>query len=101
MAKFVLAGRTFDLKKEDIFNAVKGVEPLTVHDFTVNLNGKKYPIKHALSLVTLLSTAKFSTSEAHGILRKLGFNIENVFDEDRKRKERTQANMRVVTKWVG
>jgi hypothetical protein len=101
MAKFILAGRTFDLKKEDILNAVRAVEPLPVHDFTVNLNGKKYPIKHALSLATQLSTAKFSTSEANGILRKLGFNIENVFDEDRKRKERIQSSMRVVTKWVG
>ncbi len=101
MAKFVLGGRSFDLEKEDILNAVKGAYPTAIYDFSVNLNGKMYPIKQAISLATELSPVKFPTSQAHGILRKLGFSIENAFDEERKRKQKIRSSMGIVTKWVG
>lgn len=101
MAKIVLAGRSIDLEKEDILNAAKGVHPTAIHDFSVNLNGKMYPIKQAISLATELSPVKFPTSQAHGILRKLGFNIENTFDEERKRKQKIRSSMGIETKWVG
>lgn len=101
MAKFILGGRSFDLEKEDILNAAKGVHPSAIYDFSINLNGKMYPIKQALSLATELSQVKFPTSQAHGILRKLGFNIESVLDEERKRKQKLRSSMGIEAKWVG
>jgi hypothetical protein len=101
MEKFVLGGRSFELEKEGILNAAKGVHPTAIYDFSVNLNGKMYPIKQAISLATELSQAKFTSSQAHGILRKLGFTIENLVDEERKRKQKIRSSMGIETKWVG
>jgi hypothetical protein len=84
MAKIRLQRKDYQLEKEDILAALKGVHPLPSHDFTINIHGKDYPIKQAISAATGLSSEKFSGSEAHEFLRKLGFVIEN-FEQRHRR----------------
>jgi hypothetical protein len=92
MARFKLQKKDYHLEREDILNALRGVDPLPTHDFTIHVHGKDYPIKQAISLATGVSSEKFSASEAHEFLRRIGFVIENYDHRYRKlhkRKSRT------------
>jgi 5-methylcytosine-specific restriction enzyme B len=91
MARFKLQKKYYHLEKEDILNALRGVHPQPAYDFSINIHGKDYPIKQAISAATGLTSEKFSGSESHEILRKLGFVIENFEQRQRrlyKRKHR-------------
>ena len=88
MAHVKLHGKEYHLEKEDILNVLKGVHPQPTHDFTISIHGKDYPIKQAISVVTGLSSEKFSVSEAHEFLRRLGFVIENYEQRHRKLQKR-------------
>ncbi len=84
MAYIKLHGKEYHLEKADIVNALKGVDPQPAHEFTISINGVHYPIKQAISLATGLPIEKFSGSEAHEFLRRLGFVIENYDQRHRK-----------------
>ncbi len=88
MAHIKLHGKEFHLEKEDIVNALRGVHPEPAHDFTISIDGKNYPIRQAISAATGLSIEKFSGSEAHESLRRLGFVIENYEQRHRKHQKR-------------
>ncbi len=88
MAYVKLHGKEYHLEKEDILNALKRVDPLPSHDFTIHIHGKDYSIKQAISAATGLSSEKFAGSEAHEFLRRLGFVIENYEQRSRKLKKR-------------
>jgi hypothetical protein len=84
MAHVKLRGKDYHLEKEDILNVLSGVHPQPAQDFSINIHGKDYPIKQAVSAVTGLSSEKLSGSEAHEFLRRLGFVIENYEQRHRK-----------------
>jgi hypothetical protein len=88
MAHVKLHGKEYHLEKEDILNALKGVHPEPAHDFSISIHGKDYPIKQAISVATGLTNEKFSGSEAHECLRRLGFAIENYEQRHRKLQKR-------------
>ncbi len=91
MPRFKLQKKEYHLEKDDILHALKKLNPLPTHDFTISINGKDYPIKQAISAATGLSSEKFSGSEAHEFLRRIGFVIENHDQRHRrlqKRKDR-------------
>ena len=88
MPRFKLQKKEYHLEKDDILRALKKVHPLPTHDFTISINGKDYPIKQAISAATGLSSEKFSGSEAHEFLRKLGFVVDNYEQRMRKIKRR-------------
>jgi hypothetical protein len=88
MAHVKLHGKEYYLERQDIVNALRGVDPLPSHDFTINIHGKDYSIKQAISAATGLSSEKFAGSEAHEFLRKLGFVVENYEQRIRKLKKR-------------
>jgi 5-methylcytosine-specific restriction enzyme B len=92
MAHVKLHRKEYHLEKEDILTALKGVHPLPSHDFTINIHGKDYPIKQAISAATGLSSEKFSGSEAHEFLRKLGFVIENYDQRHRRLQKRKHTH---------
>ncbi|HZC67687.1 MAG TPA: hypothetical protein VE201_03615 [Nitrospirales bacterium] len=88
MAYVKLRGKEYHLEKEDILNALKGVDPQPTHDFTISIHGIHYPIKQAISAAIGLSIEQFAGSEAHEFLRRLGFVIENHEQRMRKLKKR-------------
>jgi len=88
MAHLKLHRKEYYLEKDDILNALRGRHPEPSHDFTVHIHGKDYPIKQAISAATGLTSEKFSGSEAHEFLRKLGFVVDNYEQRMRKIKRR-------------
>ena len=78
---FTIRGKRFDIEKDDIINAVKDVEPEPLtgkRKYYIEINGKKYPIKQVISLVTGLPRIAFTAMDAYRILAKLGFEVKEI-----------------------
>jgi hypothetical protein len=69
----VVAGRRFDLDREQVERALAGELPEPVRDHYVVVAGRRYPPKQALAAVTGLDRADFTTHQARRILTRLGF----------------------------
>lgn len=81
MTIFTIRGKKFNIKKEDIINAVKNADPdpfIGNRKYYVEINGIKYPIKQVISLVTGLPRVAFTAMDAYRILTKLGFEIKEI-----------------------
>jgi len=78
---FTIRGKQFDIKRDDVINAVKNVEPEPLtgrRKYYVEINGRRYPIKQVVSLVTGLPPIAFTAMDAYRILIKLGFEVKEV-----------------------
>jgi len=77
---FVIGNEGFEISRETIFKATKGVPPKQFdgrNRYYVELHGLKYPIKQPIHLVTELPyTGRFGAQDAHRILTKLGFTVK-------------------------
>ena len=81
MVKFTVRGKVFDISKEDVINAVRGVEPeplIGKRKYYVEIDGKEYPIKQVVGLVLGLPRIAFTAMDAYRILTKLGFEVKEV-----------------------
>ena len=81
MVVFTIRSKRFDIEKDDIINTVKNVEPeplIGKRKYYVEINGRKYPIKQVISLVTGLPRIAFTAMDAYRILTKLGFEVKEV-----------------------
>ena len=78
---FAIRGKQFNIEKDDIINVVKGVEPEPLtgkRKYYVEINGRRYPIKQVISLVTGLPRIAFTAMDAYRILTKLGFEVKEI-----------------------
>ena len=77
--RFVLSGFSYEINRENILNAAKGVPPNRFdgrNKYYVELFGLKYPIKQLIHLATGLPyVGPFGAQDAQRILKKLGFTI--------------------------
>lgn len=73
--EFTLSGGKFDLTCHDILEKLQGIEPEIIRLHAVKVNGKLYPVKQALSVVTGLSRADFNSHEARRILKRIGLEV--------------------------
>ena len=74
--KVVIRNKIYNITKEDVKESLEGVEPEEGKaKYFVEIGGKKYPIKQALSRSLNLSKAMFTTQHAFDILTKLGLKI--------------------------
>ena len=77
--RFVIAGRIYEITREDIINATKDILPKPFdgrNKYYIELQGLKYPIKQLVHLVTGLPyTGGFHAGDAQRILRRLGFSV--------------------------
>jgi len=81
VVKFTIRGKVYNITREDVINAVKDVEPEPIigkRKYYVEINGRQYPIKQVISLVTGLPRIAFTAMDAYRILTKLGFEIKEV-----------------------
>jgi len=81
VVKFTIRGKVYDITREDVVNAVKDVEPeplIGKRKYYVEINGKQYPIKQVVGLVTGLPRIAFTAMDAYRILTKLGFEVKEV-----------------------
>jgi antitoxin HicB len=82
--RFGIGGHSYEINREDIINATKGIRPKTFdgrNKYYVELHGDKYPIKQAIHLATgLRYTEDFTAQYARRILGKLGFTVHLLQD---------------------
>jgi len=73
--KFTVGGTDIGLTKEAVERKLNGLEPETVREVYVEVDGRRYPIKQALAMATGLPKGGFTTHDAMRVLRKLSFPI--------------------------
>ena len=76
---FVIRGRTYDITRKDVENAVKDNSPSGRdgrNKFYVEFGGLQFPIKQVLHLVTGMRNGQFHAGDADRVLTKLEFEIK-------------------------
>ncbi len=84
---FTLLGRKFSLNPQDILSAMRGIQPEIVRTHAVDLDGKRYPVKQVVSVVTGLSKADFNSHQARQLLRRVGLPVVVVSEMANKKIE--------------
>jgi hypothetical protein len=70
---FTVAGRSFALEPADVESALAHELPEPIRDHYVVVGSRRFPPKQALSAVTGVDRADFTTHQARRILTRLGF----------------------------
>lgn len=70
-----IARHRFDLDAEGIGRALAGVLPDPIADHFVVVDGRRYPPKQVIGIVTGLDRADFTTHQARRVLSRLGFTV--------------------------
>ena len=76
---FKIRGVSYEITAEAIVSAAKGVPPDIpngMNKYCVGMEGGKYPIKQLIGLVNGLPRVGFTAQDAHRILTKLDFEIQ-------------------------
>jgi hypothetical protein len=68
-----VSGQMYELDSRGVQSALEGVLPEPIHEHFVVINGRCWPPKQVLALVTGLDRADFTTHQARRILTRLGF----------------------------
>jgi hypothetical protein len=68
-----VSGHTYDVDAQSVQEALQGALPEPIHEHFVVINGRRWPPKQVLALVTGLDRADFTTHQARGALIRLGF----------------------------
>src|SRR5580692_13097544 len=68
-----VAGHRYELESRGVETALEGVLPEPIHEHFVVINGRRWPPKQVLALVTGLDRADFTTHQARRALIRLGF----------------------------
>lgn len=73
MLAMTVSGHQYNLDSRSVEAALQGVLPEPVHQHFVVINGRRWPPKQVLALVTGLDRADFTTHQARRALTRLGF----------------------------
>ncbi len=73
MVTMTVSGHQYDLYPRGVEAALDGVLPDPIHEHFVVINGRRWPPKQVLALVTGLNRADFTTHQARRALIRLGF----------------------------
>ncbi len=73
MTAMTVSGRQYDLEPRRVEAALQGALPEPIHEHFVVINGRRWPPKQVLALVTGLDRADFTTHQARRALTRLGF----------------------------
>ena len=73
MPTMTVSGHRYDLDRRSVEAALKGVLPEPIQEHFVVINGRRWPPKQVLALVTGLDRADFTTHQARRALTRLGF----------------------------
>jgi hypothetical protein len=68
-----VSGHRYELDSRGVQSALEGVLPEPIHEHFVVINGRRWPPKQVLALVTGLDRADFTTHQARRALTRLGF----------------------------
>ncbi|MGO8960531.1 MAG: hypothetical protein ACLQFR_24625 [Streptosporangiaceae bacterium] len=73
MTTMTVSGHTYDLDPQRVEKALHGELPEPIYEHFVVINGRRWPPKQVLALVTGLDRADFTTHQARRALTRLGF----------------------------
>jgi len=73
MPTMTVSGHQYDLDPPSVQEALQGVLPEPIQEHFVVINGRRWPPKQVLALVTGLDRADFTTHQARRALTRLGF----------------------------
>jgi hypothetical protein len=73
MPATTVSGHKYELDSRGVQAALEGVLPEPIHEHFVVINGRRWPPKQVLALVTGLDRADFTTHQARRALTRLGF----------------------------
>lgn len=73
MPTMTVSGHRYRLDSGNIEAALQGALPEPIHQHFVVINGRRWPPKQVLALVTGLDRADFTTHHARRVLTRLGF----------------------------
>lgn len=76
--QFTLSGRTLRLNRAQVIEKLRPVKPEAIQTWAVEVEGKLFPVKQALSHLTGVRPAEFITHRARDIFERLGFPLVNV-----------------------
>jgi hypothetical protein len=68
-----VSGHRYDLDSQSVEAALQGALPEPIQEHFVVINGRRWPPKQVLALVTGLDRADFTTHQARRALTRLGF----------------------------
>ena len=68
-----VSGHRYELDRQSVQAALEGVLPEPIREHFVVINGRRWPPKQVLALVTGLDRADFTTHQARRALTRLGF----------------------------
>jgi hypothetical protein len=73
-----VSGHRYELDQQSVQAALEDVLPEPIHEHFVVINGRRWPPKQVLALVTGLDRADFTTHQARSALTRLGFPAARV-----------------------
>jgi hypothetical protein len=73
MPMMTVSGHRYNLDSRSVEAALQGALPEPIHEHFVVINGRRWPPKQVLALVTGLDRADFTTHQARRALTRLGF----------------------------
>jgi len=73
MPTMTVSGHQYSLDSGHVEAALRGELPEPIHEHFVVINGRRWPPKQVLALVTGLDRADFTTHQARRVLTRLGF----------------------------
>ena len=73
MTTMTVSGRQYNLEPRPVEAALQEALPEPIHEHFVVINGRRWPPKQVLALVTGLDRADFTTHQARRALTRLGF----------------------------
>jgi len=74
--EFTIGGKRLHLTRDKVVSALRGIAPGPIQTHAVEINGRTYPVKEALSVVTGLDLLDFN--QARSVFRRLGFKVVRV-----------------------
>src|SRR5271169_4664090 len=86
-----VSGHRYELDRDGVQAALQGVLPEPIHEHFVVINGRRWPPKQVLALVTGLDRADFTTHQARRALTRLGFPAARALRSPEHHMRATQA----------
>ncbi len=73
----IIRGEAFGISRESILHAASAAQPASLHRYYVEINGKKFPPKQLIRLVTGTQHS-FNSSNARSALTPLQFDVRAI-----------------------
>jgi hypothetical protein len=75
---FTLSGERFRLTRQQVVDALRGIEPEPVRTYGVEIGGVVYPVKQALAAACGARRGRFISTAAARVLQRLGFAVSSL-----------------------